>query len=129
MMNPFATLMNQLVPDSAPTRRPNDDDQAALETGIVKLRRMGHSHDDIIERMHCTNEVVCEILKKHRLNSKEALYRIRLNLAREDGKRIDKLDAIRKSGKPGAWSTALLAMREAGDKRALREIIDSLKEE
>lgn len=45
-----------------------------------------------------------------------------------DKARIDRLDVIRACGAPGAWSTVLLALREVGDGRGLRDAIDALAE-
>lgn len=44
---------------------------------------------------------------------------------RPDVERIDRLDAIRDHGKPGEWSTVLLALRNVDDGRPLRAAIDA----
>lgn len=126
--NPFASLLWQLLPESVPERKPRDDDPKALEAGIVELRRKGYSYEQIMDRMHCTNEIVSDVLRKHGLNTEEALYRARLAMARRDEKRIDKLELIRSSGAPGAWSTVLLALRNMDDGTTVRDAIDAALE-
>lgn len=89
---------------------------AVMASAIEKMRAKFGAFSERVAELEAENAEL------ERIVSAQAA---KIESMQDDCARLDRLSEIRRFGKPGTWSTVLLALRDFGDGKTLREAIDA----